>query len=65
MLFPFLSCQEGDKEHYQGIKSPFFVHTEVFCFRCLLHFSKIQLVVYHQCCVLIGLATSRLYVIAH
>ena len=28
-------------------------------------FSKIQLVVYHQCCVLIGWATSRLYVIAH
>ena len=27
--------------------------------------SKIQLVVYHQCCVLIGCATSRLYVIAH
>ena len=27
--------------------------------------SKIQLVVYHQCCVLIGWATSRLYVIAH
>ena len=27
--------------------------------------SKIQLVVYHQCCVLIGSATSRLYVIAH
>ena len=31
----------------------------------LYHFSKIQLVVYHQCCVLIGCATSRLYVIAH
>ena len=31
----------------------------------LLHFSKIQLVVYHQCCVLIGFATSRLYVIAY
>ena len=28
-------------------------------------FSKIQLVVYHQCCVLIGWATTRLYVIAH
>ena len=28
-------------------------------------FSKIQLVVYYQCCVLIGWATSRLYVIAH
>ena len=27
--------------------------------------SKIQLVVYHQSCVLIGGATSRLYVIAH
>ena len=29
------------------------------------HISKIQLVVYHQCCVLIGWATTRLYVIAH
>ena len=29
----------------------------------LLHFSKIQLVVYHQCCVLIGCATSRLIII--
>ena len=28
-------------------------------------FSKIQLVIYHQCCVLIGLATTRLYVIAY
>ena len=27
--------------------------------------SKIQLVVYYQCYVLIGLATSRLFVIAH
>ena len=25
--------------------------------------SKIQIVVYYQCCVLIGLATTRLYVI--
>ena len=28
-------------------------------------FSKIQLVVYYQCCVLIGWATTMLYVIAH
>ena len=28
-------------------------------------FSKIQLVVYYQCCVLIGWATTRLYVIAY
>jgi len=28
-------------------------------------FSKLQLVVYYQCCVLIGWATTRLYVIAH
>ena len=28
-------------------------------------FSKIQLVVYYQCRVLIGWATTRLYVIAH
>ena len=31
----------------------------------LILFSKIQLVVYYQCCVLIGWATTRLYVIAH
>ena len=29
------------------------------------HVSKIQLVVYYQCCVLIGSANTRLYVIAH
>ena len=28
-------------------------------------FSKIQLVVYYQCCILIGWATTRLYVITH
>ena len=33
--------------------------------RKALHFSKIQLVVYYQCCVLIGWATTRLYVIAY
>ena len=27
--------------------------------------SKIQLVVYYQCCILIAWATTRLYVIAH
>ena len=31
----------------------------------LASLSKIQQVVYHQCCVLIGCATSRLYVIAY
>ena len=31
----------------------------------ILHISKIQLVVYYQCCVLIGRPTTRLYVIAH
>ena len=29
------------------------------------YFSKIQLVVYYQCWILIGWATTRLYVIAH
>ena len=29
------------------------------------YISKIQLVVYYQCCILIGWATTRLYVIAH
>ena len=29
--------------------------------RMIYMFSKIQLVVYHQCCVLIGLATTTLY----
>ena len=31
----------------------------------LIDVSKIQLVVYYQCCVLIGWATTRLYVIAY
>ena len=31
----------------------------------ILHISKIQLVVYYQCRVLIGWATSRLFVIVH
>ena len=31
----------------------------------LLIISKIQLVVYYQCCILIGWATTRLHVIAH
>ena len=31
----------------------------------LIDVSKIQLVVYYQCCVLIGWATTRLYVISH
>ena len=29
------------------------------------YIGKIQLVVYYQCCFLIGWATTRLYVIAH
>ena len=33
--------------------------------RIASNFSKIQLVVYYQCCVVIGWATTRLYVIAH
>ena len=32
---------------------------------CVSHFNKIQLVVYYQCGVLIGWATTRLYVIAY
>ena len=31
----------------------------------IMHLGKIQLVIYYQCCVLIGWATTRLYVIAH
>ena len=31
----------------------------------LRDFRKIQLVIYHQCCILIGWATTTLYVIAH
>ena len=31
----------------------------------IFHISKIQLVVYYQSCILIGWATTRLYVIAH
>ena len=33
--------------------------------RKLKYISKIQVVVYYQCCVLIGCATTRLYVIAY
>ena len=33
----------------------------LFALICILLFSKIQLVVYYQCCVLIGCATTRLY----
>ena len=32
---------------------------------CICYFSKVQLVVYYQCFVLIGWSTSRLFVIAH
>ena len=31
----------------------------------IILFSKIQLVVYYQCCILIGWATTMLFVIAH
>ena len=34
-------------------------------FKGLTIISKIQLVVYYQWCILIGWATTRLYVIAH
>ena len=33
--------------------------------RGLTSINKIQPVVYYQCCILIGLVTTRLYVIAH
>ena len=33
--------------------------------RTIIIFSKIQLVVYYQCCILIGWATHRLYAIVH
>ena len=36
-----------------------------FDWRYLVFNSKIQLVVYYQCCVLISLATIRTYVVAH
>ena len=39
------------------------LYTHVYA--CISLFSKIQLVVYYQYCVLIGWATSRLFVIAH
>ena len=40
-------------------------HAANFVALWLFRISKIQLVVYHQCCVLIGWATSGLYVIVH
>ena len=35
------------------------------CSKPLKSLCKIQVVVYYQCCILIGWATSRLFVIAH
>ena len=44
----------------------FWNHTiEILVAVTILYFGKIQLVVFHQCCILIGWATTRLYVIAH
>ena len=37
----------------------------IYLYICTLYFSKIQLVFYYQYCILIGLAITRLYVIAH
>ena len=34
-------------------------------FQLVFTISKIQLVVFYQCCVLIGWATTRLYVMVH
>ena len=50
------------KWYQTSIKQPFFkgAMSRGYC-----HISKIQLMVYYQCCVLIGWATTRLYVIAH
>ena len=33
--------------------------------RLVIAFGKLQLVVHYQCCILIGGATTRLYVIAY
>ena len=41
-----------------------FYHTDLGQ-KAVFHISKIQLVVYYHCCVLIGWATTRLYVIAY
>ena len=49
-----------DTRNRQSLTSVTLSSTIVYC-----QFSKIQLVVYYQCCVLIGWATTRLYVIAH
>ena len=49
-----------------------FIYSFIFTYFFIIHviiwynewyFSKIQLVVYYQCCVLIGWATTKLYVI--
>ena len=45
--------------------NPFVFRTSKKIVTRLTFISKIQLVVYYQCCVLIGWATSRLFVIAH
>ena len=46
-------------------KNDFIVRNNAESIIGIILFSKIQLVVYYQCCVLIGRATTRLCVIAH
>ena len=41
-----------------------FLYQCIIFIKCFFMFSKIQLVVYYQCYVLNGLATTKLYVIA-
>ena len=54
------------KDYPNGIPLKITISNEYYWkLHCIYLASKIQLVVYHQCCVLIGCATSRLYVIAH
>ena len=52
----------GERDKGKKCSMPLTLH---FHNRGLLHIGKIQLVVYYQCCILIGQPTTKLYVIAY
>ena len=52
-------------DHYLGWITVHLTTAMVSIVMIIIFISKIQLVVHHQCCVLIGWASTRLYVIAH
>ena len=55
---PCIPCAPLNNERLEKILKEIIPHF------CIIYISKIQLVVYYQCCILFGWATTRLYVIA-